>query len=229
MKKIIFLPVISFFIPLLSMATPNPCTWENEFLLGANDSRFFTLVQVKHLTGTYYYNVDSVFLVEKDHSTGKLLHKQLLRVVEHRDTTSNGNWKHSEVYTNPLNLFQYLASRKVLPVYRDAFPATSFQIRDTGLVMRYRGIDAQIVSKASMSGFIPWLETALEDQTATKGSRDFRIRISGAFSNGATVFLVVDTGPEQSDVDYRQTLLAIPRNTITQAIQRINRQLLNNK
>jgi hypothetical protein len=223
MKTLIFIMLLGSPTSLILFSTPDSSVWENEILIGANDDNFYTIKMCKYLTGTYYYNIDSVFLIERVLNSGKVNEKIVLRVVNNMDVTTEGNWQHTEMIEAPINIIEYQKEKKVNLVYQRNFDGLSFMFSPDGLIINYRESEEMIVSKAYIDSFIDWYDQSIALQETYSSDNEFRIKVSQSYESKTHVFLVVETGADQSDTNLRQSVLAFPQARIDSARQKINR------
>jgi hypothetical protein len=208
-------------LPVFS--TPDSAVWENEILIGANDQNFYTIKMYKYLMGTYYANIDSVFLIEKAINNGEIIEKIVLRVVSNMDVTSEGDWQHTDRIENPINIIDYQKEKNIQLVYQRNFYDSKFSFSPQGLILNYRGSKELIVDRPAVNGFIDWFDQYIGYQETYSSDRDFRIRVSQAYESKTHVFLVVETGADQSDTTFKQSILVFQRDKLNSARQKINR------
>ena len=226
MRTYIFSVIIITGVTSAALSTPNRATWENEILLGMNQSYFYTLKTCRYLTGTYFHSIDSVFLLEKDLKTGAVQEEIPIRVVEHRDETSMGDWTHTEQWKDPVNLIEYQMAKKMEILYQSNLPENyNFRFSGEGLMLHYKNREEQIVVTDHLANFISWIELYLYYQDNYKNDRDFRIRISEAYASAGHYFFVVESGVDHSDIDFKQSILVFRRELFQEAKRKIDKNI----
>ena len=189
--------------------SPEKAIWENETLLGANEYNFYTLKAYRHINGNYYFTVDSVFLLEKSLGSGKVLAKVVLRVVENIDEDGNGNWQHSDRFTNQLDIIGYLRKKKASLIYAKNFTGLTFKLGNEGLMLNNKENETQLVSRQYIGNYIPWFAEYLDYQQAYPGDPDFQVRVSQEYQSASHIFLVVEAGASQGDTDFKQGIIVL--------------------
>jgi hypothetical protein len=224
MQKATILLLFSLFFILTALSTPNVAFWENETLIGVNKQNYYTIKTCKYLTGTYYHNIDSVFLFEREINTGKVIERKVLRVIDHRDTTSNGDWKHTEMIKNSTNIIEHQKEKEVDLIFQSNYKNMKFKFSKDGLLLLYKDSEELIVTRAYIEKYVDWLNQYLSSQEKYPNNHDFQIRISQTYQSRTHEFFIVESGPDHSDSDFRQTVLVFHHDKLNTARQRINKR-----
>ena len=219
MKASIFL--ICALYSLTVFATPNNAIWENEILIGVNSDNYYTIRTCKYLTGTYYHDIDSIFLIEKELSSGAIIDKIVLRVIDHKDSTANGDWQHKELIENPINLIEYQKNKHMEIAYQGNYFDSKFDFLRDGLFINYRNGKELIVDKTYLDKYIDWYSEYIQYQEEYSDDIDFRIKVALAYETRTHMFLVVESGSDHCDMDFRQSILVIDKNKYRTAKQNI--------
>ncbi len=224
MRKLTLLLLFSLSCILTALSTPNSAIWENEILIGVNDQNYYTIKTCRYLTGTYFHNIDSVFLIEREINTGKVIDRKVLRVIDHKDATTNGDWQHTEMIENPINLIEYQKDKKVELVFQSNYKNMKFKFSADGLLLLYRDSEELIENRAYVENYVDWFNEYLSYQEKYPNDFDFQIRISQTYESRTHKFFIVESGSDHTDSDFRQTVLVVHRDKLNAARQRINRR-----
>lgn len=197
------------FIALSSFSpTPNASVWENVQLIGANSKSVFSFNLLRYNRGTYYEDIDSLFVVEKELLTGTIIDKKLLRVIKNErlifsEYIDSMQHVHTEMYSNPFDLIAYQKENDIQFLFQGE-QNKLLKFAKEGLFFGEGSMKELVMDKKAVLKFMD-----IEDGPFSY-IEDFHISLA-YYNNPSFYILIVDSGEPYTDSDFRQALLPIPK------------------
>lgn len=174
-NRIVLFSLCTMFMPMVGHASSPAYRWEEEDLLGYNELHYYVL----HRQKTFELSAmglspsrDSVFLLQKELSTGKVVDKILLKVIENRydrDGRSVSEYK----YVNPMNLTSYEKKHRILPCsrkpsYDEEF--TCLRVTAEGVVVENAaGAQKQVIGAWRLGQCVAWYKALWAERKSDFG------------------------------------------------------------
>lgn len=222
-KTLLFIAILLIF--KMANSTPNSAVWENEILIGVTENYYYTMKLGRYFPSNYFQYADSLFLFEKELNTGKVTEKTILRVIHHNSAEIGGKWEHIEMVKNPLNLIQYQMEKKMEFAFKVSFPDTKFKINKKGLFLKMGKDEEILLNKTYVDKYVGWIDDCLTNQIKYPDINEYQIRVLETYAAAGYIFLVVESGANNADSDFRQTLLVFKQEIFYSAQQKINERI----
>ena len=198
------------------LATPTAHTQVRAIPLGVNDSSYFYVLSERRNPGSYYDYSESLVLVRRDISHGRLEERIKLRetVFSQRESQSGaeGEWKREERPTSGLDLGKYLAQNGVQMVFPTKSPK-EWKVEKQQLVRVEKGKAHVVIDAAVMTQSLVDLMPEFDYSNSTH-----ELRISAAFQTQVLpgvktahgMLVVVEAGAADEETSFSQHVVFVP-------------------
>ena len=198
---------------LTLVASPYPSKWEREEFIGATDTHYYTYLTKRYLPGSYYMYTDSTFLLKIQIQGDKTIESNIVRVVNHIDETSYGDWIHSEKIAPIFNVDEYLSKEGVYRAFpgNDLFYDFNLSLADNELSINDENRFVMLDS-VSLQGFlkIDWEEIDF--------GVHYLLRVSSYFKVKEKYYFVIQYG-HGGDMDFFQDIITMDADKVKAAIK----------
>ena len=191
-----------------AIATPNAATWKRVVFLGFDAKNFYTMEYVRKQPGSYFEYTDIINYCKYSNTTGKAVVCTPVRKVHHKDTTSNGDWTHTEQIKRIVNIHDKLKKAKVYPAFPSGLLAQfKVELGSRGLVMKHKGKVAVLAKLKALKKLAGWMKAG-----------DL---VRNVYNSKTFYYFVVSGKGVSADEDRMETVVALPAGTINKAIKRL--------
>ncbi len=215
-KQVLLLIFIAF--AFSNYATPESGVGIKEAVIGYNDNYFYTFQMNNYILGTYYAAKDSVFLLEKELSTGKIKSKIFVNSRHHFDKDANGRWETTISENSDLNFIDYVESKNIKYLYPTISRTFSYRnlkliVDFTGLKLKLNGETELIVGFDKLEIFAPWVKHYLDTMggISNKGKYEY-VKAFCTIGDSEYIFFTIKG---QMSGNYTESIIPIKKSELS--------------
>ncbi len=207
----ILLCLTSLMVPE-AQATPTRHTWVRATPLGVSETSYFYLLMERRNPGSYYEYTETLLLVRRAISNGRLQERIKLRETEF-SADADDVWSQTERPTSGIDLGKTLRKYGVQMVVPISTP-TDWKVEKNQLVRIEKGKTKVLVREDVMAQ--PLAELVPEFGESTGGDHEFRI--SAAFESHSLkglkppsgMLVIIESGTAEYESDFCQHVVFVP-------------------
>ena len=177
-----------------SGSTPDPSFHRRVLVLGIDSVSTWSIVIERTQPGSHYHFADSI-LVERADFEGRILQRDVLRVLTHSDTSYTNRWRVTESRVAGPDAIDLMRTHRIPPAYPDELEPCGVTFSEAGARMHCWG-DSALVIRAD--GRLNWEDPA-------------SVRLLAVYETPTQLLLHLASGGTAYDIDYIERLVPVDR------------------